>query len=120
MRAGHSMRINVSKHLVRWLAAAVLGVSAAHAAGPVEISVVIEDHRFDPQSVNIPADTPVVFRVVNKDATPEEFESGDLGFEKVIPGGAEASVWVAPMEPGHYTFFGEFNPDTAQGTVTVE
>jgi plastocyanin len=114
------MRINVSKHIARWLAVAALGATAAYAAKPVEVSVVIAGHRFEPASLSIPAGTPVVFRVVNKDATPEEFESGDLGFEKVIPGGAEANVWVAPMEPGHYTFFGEFNPDTAQGTVTVE
>jgi len=110
----------VSNHIARWLAVAVLGASTAYAAKPFEVSVVIQDHRFEPASVSIPADTPVVFRVVNKDATPEELEGGDLGFEKIIPGGTEASVWVGPMQPGDYTFFGEFNPDTAQGTVTVE
>jgi len=110
----------MSKRVLLLIVALMFGTGVACAADPVEVSVVIKDHRFEPADITIPSGTPAMFRVENKDVTPEEFESGDLGFEKVIPGGAEGVVWVAPMQPGHYTFVGEFNPATAQGTVTVE
>lgn len=97
-----------------------LAAGAAQAVDPVELSVTIKNHVFQPAELSFPSGTPVVIHVTNKDATPEEFESGDLGFEKVIPGGAEGVVWVAPMQPGEYTFFGEFNPATAQGKATVK
>ena len=47
----------------------------------------------------------------------EEFESHSLHREKIIPGGAERSISIGPLEPGSYEFFGEFNPRTAQGRV---
>jgi hypothetical protein len=58
--------------------------------------------------------------VINNDATPEEFESYELNREKVIVGGHRAVIFIGPLEPGDYPFFGEFNPKTAQGIVRVK
>ena len=80
----------------------------------------IRDHLFYPSELVIPADTKVKLVVANRDATPEEFESYELNREKVIMGGTQAVIFLGPLEPGTYPFFGEFNPKTAQGTVRVE
>ena len=70
----------------RLLALALLPLSlAALAAGEPEINVVIEGHKFTPDRIEIAAGKKVKLLVENKDATPEEFESGSLKIEKVIP-----------------------------------
>ena len=68
----------------------------------------------------MPAGVKVRLKVINSDATPEEFESHELNREKVIAGGATATIFVGPLEPGRYPFFGEFNEATAQGVLIVE
>lgn len=80
----------------------------------------IKDHKFDPATVEIPADTKVKLLVKNLDSTPEEFESHDFKREKIIPGGSEATIAVGPLKPGEYKFFGEFNEKTAQGKLIVK
>ena len=80
----------------------------------------IRDHLFLPEELHIPAHTKVKLVVYNRDPTPEEFESYELNREKVIMGGRKATLFIGPLEPGTYPFFGEFNPRTAQGRVVVE
>ena len=80
----------------------------------------IRNHLFHPEEVHIPADTKVKLIVYNRDDTPEEFESYELNREKVIMGGRKANIFIGPLAPGVYPFFGEFNPKTAQGRVVVE
>jgi heme/copper-type cytochrome/quinol oxidase subunit 2 len=82
--------------------------------------VEIRDHLFHPEDIHIPANTKVKLVLYNRDATPEEFESYELNREKVIMGGRKANIFIGPLEPGTYPFFGEFNPKTAQGRVVVE
>ena len=104
------------------LAAAVLGMlfaSAASAERPV-LELEIRDHLFYPSILRVPANTKVKLIVYNRDATPEEFESYELNREKVIMGGQKAIVFIGPLAPGEYPFFGEFNPKTAQGKVIAE
>ena len=80
----------------------------------------IKDHRFDPSRLEIPAGAKVKLVIKNLDATPEEFESYQLNREKIVPGNSEIIVYVGPLDPGEYGFFGDFNQDTAQGTLTVK
>ncbi len=80
----------------------------------------IRDHLFQPEEIRIPAHTKVKLVVYNRDSTPEEFESYELNREKVIMGGRKANIFIGPLEPGVYPFFGEFNPRTAQGRIVVE
>ena len=93
---------------------------AAAAAEVPTFTLEIRDHLFYPSELVIPADTKVRLVVANLDPTPEEFESYELNREKVIMGGARAVIFLGPLPPGTYPFFGEFNPKTAQGTVRVE
>lgn len=93
-------------------------LNVAHAATPT-VEVRIENHIFVPDIIEIPANQKVRLMVVNADPTPEEFESYELNREKVIAGGRKAAIFVGPLAPGDYPFFGEFNPRTAQGLVRV-
>lgn len=89
------------------------------AAAPV-IEISIKDHLFYPSVVEIPANTKVKLFIRNLDPTAEEFESYELNREKVISGNSKTIIFVGPLPPGEYPFFGEFFPKTAQGTVIVK
>ena len=80
----------------------------------------IKDHRFQPDTIEIPAGTKVKLLVKNLDATPEEFESHELNREKIIPGNSEVKIFIGPLDPGEYGFFGEFNEATAKGKIIVK
>jgi hypothetical protein len=95
---------------------AALTVSAATPVFEIEI----KDHLFLPAELTIPAGTKVKLIVYNRDPTPEEFESYELNREKVIMGSRKAIIFIGPLKPGEYPFFGEFNPKTAQGKVIAE
>ena len=101
--------------LLLWLLMAPL----AQARAPV-FEIEIRDHLFQPSELRIPAGIKVKLIVYNRDPTPEEFESYEMNREKVILGGRKANIFIGPLEPGTYPFFGEFNPKTAQGRVIVE
>lgn len=85
-----------------------------------EYRLVIVNHRFVPETLEIPAGVKVKLIVENQDKSPEEFESYDLNREKIVAGKSKITVFVGPLEPGQYHFFGEFNPDTAKGTLVVK
>ena len=99
--------------------ALVLCAGMLHAATPV-IEIEIRDHLFFPAEVVVPAGKKIKLVVINKDPTPEEFESYELNREKVIMGSSRAVIFIGPLRPGEYPFFGEFNPKTAQGKVIAE
>lgn len=94
----------------------VLPVQAAHP----ELQIEIRDHLFYPSVLKVPANTKIKLMIINRDPTPEEFESYELNREKVIMGGQKAIIFIGPLAPGVYPFFGEFNPKTAQGKVIAE
>jgi hypothetical protein len=115
--------MKISRHDVRfryWLVAvSCLLATLAYAATP-EFEIEIRNHLFEPDVLTIPANTKVKLIVYNRDSTPEEFESFELNREKVIMGGRKAIIFIGPLAPGEYPFFGEFNPQTALGKVVVK
>jgi hypothetical protein len=84
------------------------------------VEIKIKNHLFYPSIVSVPANTKIKLLVVNEDATSEEFESYELNREKVIMGKHKAVIFIGPLRPGEYPFFGEFYPQTAQGKVIVK
>ena len=105
----------------RLAAALLMSVSlGAFAAGEPEFSLSIENHKFTPDKLEVPAGKKVKLIVDNKDATPEEFESHQLKIEKVIPGKSKATIFVGPLKPGEYKFVGEFNEKTAKGVIVAK
>ena len=89
-------------------------------AGAPVFEIEIRNHLFIPSEFSIPANTKVKLFVYNRDATPEEFESYELNREKVITGNRKATIFIGPLPPGEYPFFGEFYPETAQGKIIAE
>lgn len=98
------------------LCAAVLLAGAA-AAQPPQFELVIRGHLFYPAELVVPANVKFRLAVVNEDATPEEFESYELNREKVVLGNSRTFIFIGPLAPGEYPFFGEFNISTAQGKI---
>lgn len=98
---------------------AASALNAAHAAD-AQALLVIKDHRFQPAELKVPAGERIKLVIHNQDSTPEEFESHALNREKVVPAGAKVSVYIGPLTPGRYDFFGEYNEATAKGVVIAE
>lgn len=96
---------------------AMLFVSSIAAAAGGEFVLVIQDHRFQPEEIVVPAGKKVKLLVENRDASSEEFESHALNREKVIAGKSKAAIFIGPLAPGRYPFVGEFHEDTAHGVV---
>lgn len=108
-----------NKYLLPLIALFVFATAPAYAELQ-EYQLVIKDHQFNPSTLTVPAGKKVKVVVENQDATAEEFESHDLDREKLVAGNSKAIIYIGPLDPGNYAFFGEFNPDTAKGTLTVK
>jgi hypothetical protein len=80
----------------------------------------IKDHKFIPAQLVVPANTKFKLIVVNEDPTPEEFESHELNREKIVTGNSKITVFIGPLKPGKYPFFGEFHIKTAQGVLIAK
>ena len=98
----------------------LLLAAGAAAADTPSFTLTIRNHRFEPTELEVPAGQKIELRVINQDATPEEFESTDLHREKVVTGGQQITVYVGPLRPGSYEFFGDFNPSTARGHLIAK
>lgn len=83
-------------------------------------TIVIRDHKFLPEEITVPAGEKIKLIIDNQDPTPEEFESHDMNREKIIRGRKKATIYVGPLKPGKYHYFGEFNMDTANGYIIAK
>lgn len=105
-------------------AAALLGgvmlSPAARAADDPVFKLVLKDHKFQPEVIEVPANTRFVIEVHNADDTPEEFDSNALHREKIVRGGGTGLVKIGPLKPGTYPFMGEFHEATAKGKVVAK
>lgn len=103
-----------------WFGLLCLLLPAAAIAADPEFGLVIENHRFQPPELKVPAGVKIRLTVENRDATPEEFESHELNREKIIAGKSSTTIFIGPLSPGRYSYFGEFNEQTAQGVIVAQ
>ena len=105
----------------RWIVALcwLFAVSAAGADDAV-FKLTIRNHRFEPAELVVPAGQKIKLEIENQDATAEEFESYELNREKVVPAKATVVIFVGPLKPGRYPFFGEYNKASAQGVLIAK
>ena len=99
---------------------ALLMASPAHADEADAIKLVIKDHKFTPDRIEIPAGRKVKVLVQNDDGTPEEFDSMDLHRERIVTGGSQIVIFIGPLDKGEYKFMGEYHSDSANGVVVVK
>lgn len=98
-----------------------VGMTANNAlAADPEVLLVIKNHKFEPSELKVPAGQRVKLVIHNQDPTPEEFESHSLNREKVLPGGSKVSIYIGPLKPGRYSFYGEYNEASAKGVVVAQ
>ena len=110
---------NLVRYEMRTLLLFLLMPTFSFGADP-DVLLVIKNHRFEPSELRIPAGKKVRILIDNQDVAAEEFESHELNREKVIPGQSKLPIFVGPLTPGRYPFYGDFNAKTAQGVVVAE
>ncbi len=98
-------------------AAILLTAAASHASATEPVRLTLKDHQFTPAQVSVAANQRFRIEVVNQDTTPAEFESSDLRAEKIIVPGGTIGLMAGPLKPGTYSFFDDYHPDTAKGTI---
>jgi hypothetical protein len=108
----------------KWLVAAAAlalaaGGAALAAAPPAGVTLTLKGHRFTPAAFNVPAGEKVRVTLINQDPATEEFDSHDLRLEEVVTPMGRISFDIGPLQPGRYSFMGEFHAETAQGAVTA-
>jgi hypothetical protein len=106
--------------LVIGLAWGLQGAAGLALAQDAEARLVIRDHHFVPAELSVPARTKIKLFIDNQDPTAEEFESYELNREKVVPANAQITIFVGPLEPGRYPFFGDFHKDSATGVLIAK
>ncbi|WP_240221507.1 cupredoxin domain-containing protein [Rheinheimera hassiensis] len=110
------MKINRIKG-IPWQHLALISLALPVQAEQALFELQIKDHLFHPSVLYVPAGEKIKLLVLNQDPSPEEFESFSLNREKVILGNGKATLFIGPLQPGRYHFFGEYNPDSAQGVL---
>lgn len=101
------------------LVAATTLAGAASADQPPAVTLVLKNHRFTPAAFTVPAGRKVRITLINQDMATEEFDSHDLRLEEVVTPMGRISFDIGPLQPGQYSFMGEFHAETAQGKVTA-
>ncbi len=94
-----------------------LGWAADSRAQGVELPtfhIVVQDGRFQPARLEVPAGTRIKLTLQNDGPGPLEFENDDLRVEKVLNAGARSFVVLPRLKPGEYSFIDEFNPITGE------
>ncbi len=95
------------------------GLACAPAPAAEPLHLTLKDHRFTPPHLDVPAGQRFRIAVTNQDTTAAEFESYDLKVEKIAAPASTIVVWAGPLHPGTYTFFDDYHPDLAKGTITA-
>lgn len=114
-----------SVQMRKWIWAIVVGFAGiAAAAGACaetapEYHLVLQNHKFEPATLKVPANTKLKVLVTNRNATPSEFESADFNREKIVLPNSTITVFIGPLAKGSYKFFDDFDQATT-GVLIVE
>lgn len=105
---------------MKYLASILLFLPVAALAADADFTLTIKNNRFAPAELHVPAGKKIKLVLDNQDASAEEFESYELNREKVIPANSRGFIFIGPLAPGRYPFFGDFHKQTARGAVVAE
>ena len=99
---------------------ATLGAAPPARADNDSFTLTITGGRFEPAEIVVPTGRKLTLVVKNLDATASEFESTDLGREKVVTAASSVTVFIGPLRAGRYEFFDDFKPDTPHGFIVAQ
>ncbi|WP_248804860.1 cupredoxin domain-containing protein [Pseudomonas sp. MWU13-2100] len=80
----------------------------------------LHDGHFSPAVLEVAAGQRFKIILKNTGEGPAEFESTPLRVEKVLSPGVTTFVVIAPLRPGQYPFFDEFNPQLPAGSILAK
>jgi plastocyanin len=107
---------------MKYLLAAALMVMASvlSAEEMVTYELKIKAHKFDKETLTVPAGKKFKLKIINEDPSSEEFESLSMIVEKFIGPKRSITVTIGPLKPGAYDYFGEFHASTCKGILTAK
>jgi len=82
-------------------------------------TIIIKNHQFIPQQLNVPAGQKIKVTVINQDSTAEEFESFDLDREQVVEGNKQIIVFIGPLSPGKYGYWADYHK-SSKGVIYAQ
>jgi hypothetical protein len=94
-----------------------LAAPATASTGDGAPQLVLKEHRFTPDHIDVPAGQRFRLVVVNADPTADEFESSALKVERDIAPHGKLVLQLGPLAPGDYPFVGDLHVDTAKGVL---
>lgn len=109
-----------------FLAALWLGLGwgvDAHAQEPAALPsfhITVQDGRFTPSRLEVPAGTRIRLTLQNDGPGPLEFENDDMHIEKILGPGGRSFIVLPKLAPGEYSFVDEFNPITGELVVIAK
>jgi hypothetical protein len=109
-----------ASRLLAFGAAAMIGGELRANAQDVVPDIKLQDGRFEPPQVIVPANTAFKVRVTNADTVAIEFESFELHRERVVQPGETITVYIPAIAAGTYKFFDDFHRDTPEGTLVAK
>lgn len=101
--------------VLAFLGAAVV----AHAETAPEFHLLLQNHKFEPATLKVPANTKFKVLVTNRNTTPSEFESTDFNREKIVLPNSTITVFIGPLDKGTYKFYDDFDHATT-GVLVVD
>lgn len=95
-------------------------VATACAADILTFRLEMQDGRFHPARIEVPAGQRIKIEIHNVGRSAAEFESVALRKEKVLAPGAQSFIVIAPLRPGEYGFFDDFHLNMPQGAIVAK
>jgi len=97
---------------MKYLLAALLLAASVPALADEPQRLVLHDHKFTPDHLDVPAGVKFQLIVKNDSDKIIEWESADLDREEVIEPGKEGTIFLGPLDKGSYGFYDDRHQDS--------
>jgi len=114
------MRRSVKALMLALVAVPMLAIAAVADADHSALEIRFQNHRFAPQTLNVPAGQALVIKVVNASNETIEFESFKLNREVAMTPGETITVRLPALDPGSYDFYDDFHQDVPEGSIVAK
>jgi plastocyanin len=100
---------------IMFISSVSFGLSAAYAedaATDDNYTITLNNNVFTPAELTVPAGQKIKLKVKNLQSNNAEFESEDLGREKLVGPDKEITVLVGPLAAGKYMYVNDFHRES--------